>query len=301
MSVRIASETRVAAGIRALSKGVRRGSRRAIKGGVNTCKLVAHQLGKHPRRTIPLVVTVVLLLAIGLPVTLSLRQRHTSVRRAAIEVSTEPLAEKTRAIGSGRIAEARKLLAEGDITAAETIADSLIAADSTSPHGFILRGQTAIRSRDYEEAAGWFERAGDLKGGRRALRKDLPLILVDIGHMLTQRRAPSSLIDVAVNTLEAADTDIVSTWTTDKRYWLRWGAVHLREAAGLPYDTVQVTILDLKHAGSARTRRAAARRLGELGDPRAIPALEEARDNGLADPFVSPTAATVLQESFADR
>jgi len=70
------------------------------------------------------------------------------------------------------------------------------------------------------------------------------------------------------------------------------------EAKNMTVDMVTVYILDLKYAGSARTRISAAKKLGELGDTRAVPALEEAEKNILRDPFVSNAASTVLDQYF---
>ncbi|MBD3315127.1 MAG: hypothetical protein GF344_05025, partial [Chitinivibrionales bacterium] len=295
---RIAPDKRAVSGVQMLKAGMRRGSRSALDGAVKTYTMAADRLAGRPKRTVPLILGLCLVLATGFSVLITVHTRRQAARRAAIEVSTKPPAEGRAAMGLGLVADARNLLTEGDITNARTIADSILTTDPDAHQGLILQGQISIRSGRYDEAERWFQRVKRLRGGNRAVARTLPLILVDVGHQLVRGQAPASLIDLAVRTLEAANSDIVRAWTTDKRYWLRWGAVSIREAQSLPYDTVAVYLLDLKHAGSARTRRTAARKLGELGDPRAVPALEEARNKGLADPFVSPTAAAVLKEKF---
>ena len=63
------------------------------------------------------------------------------------------------------------------------------------------------------------------------------------------------------------------------RYWERWNAVRALERMekGDRIDWVEVYLLDLQHAGSCGTRVRAARKLAELGDPRAVEALLRVR------------------------
>jgi len=70
--------------------------------------------------------------------------------------------------------------------------------------------------------------------------------------------------------------------TTSPRYWLRWNAIAALEkmGGGDRVDRVQAYSLDLQHAGSCGTRVRAARELAKLGDARAVPALEEAKEKG---------------------
>jgi hypothetical protein len=70
------------------------------------------------------------------------------------------------------------------------------------------------------------------------------------------------------------------------------------KSADVYIDMVNVYILDLKYAGSTRTRISAAKKLGELGDERAVPALQEAKNRGFRDPMVALTASTVLDNNF---
>jgi hypothetical protein len=68
--------------------------------------------------------------------------------------------------------------------------------------------------------------------------------------------------------------------TQSPRYWPRWNAVRALEArgAGDRVDLARVYALDLLHAGSCDTRRAAAQKLAALRDPRVLPELSRARE-----------------------
>ncbi|MFL5302016.1 MAG: hypothetical protein ACJ79R_16905, partial [Anaeromyxobacteraceae bacterium] len=66
--------------------------------------------------------------------------------------------------------------------------------------------------------------------------------------------------------------------TGGERYWPRWNAVRALEARGRAdqVDYARVYALDLVHAGSCDTRRAAANKLARLRDRRVLPELERA-------------------------
>lgn len=120
----------------------------------------------------------------------------------------------------------------------------------------------------------------------------------DLKRELTKNRAPQSLIDLIIITLSAANRPVVREWVNDNYYWLRWNAVKIIQAENINVDMVNVYILDLKHAGSSRTRINAAKKLGKSGDRKAIPALIEAENRGFRDPFVAGTASSVLDQYF---
>jgi hypothetical protein len=77
--------------------------------------------------------------------------------------------------------------------------------------------------------------------------------------------------------LPDADDDLLQM-TRSPRYWTRWNAVRALEARGTAsrVDRSRVYALDLLHAGSCDTRRAAAARLTSLRDPSVIPELTRA-------------------------
>ena len=70
------------------------------------------------------------------------------------------------------------------------------------------------------------------------------------------------------------------------------------EAAGVKVDMVNIYMHDLNSNASIRTRIRAAEKLGELGDRRAVPLLEEIGSRRMRDPFVSATARNVLSKYF---
>ena len=177
-------------------------------------------------------------------------------------------------------------------------AESLKKTKSTAPYGYIFSGQIALKDEKYEKAAIEFQQAKKQRGGKRIIKKNISGILRAVQPELKKDEAPQSLIDLVAVTLSAAKEPEVDKWIEHTHYWIRWNAVSIKKRADLAVDTVKVYILDLKHGGSMRTRVRAARKLGEAGDKRAIEPLKEAKEKGIRDPFVSGTAATVLEKYF---
>ena len=70
-----------------------------------------------------------------------------------------------------------------------------------------------------------------------------------------------------------------------RHYWLRWNSIRMLEKLGYSnqVDWVRAYILDLRHEAACSTRKLAARKLGELGDKRALPALRQAQKKGFLD------------------
>jgi hypothetical protein len=89
--------------------------------------------------------------------------------------------------------------------------------------------------------------------------------------------------------------------TASSSYWQRRNAVRALERLGLEdrIDWVGMALLDLRHESSCRIRMNAARRLASLGagDPRVLPALEEARRDEL--PHAICNLRQVLDETIA--
>lgn len=192
-----------------------------------------------------------------------------------------------------------KILIDNDsLKEAEKIARDLTRMKSTLEYGHTLLGRIGIRNGDYKEAIERLDFVKERKKGKKLIEEELDKIISDSKIQLMKMKAPATLISLIAITLEAADNPTVHEWVGDTQYWLRWNAVYIMESAGIPIDMVEVYILDLKHAGSASTRVSAAKKLGELGDKRAIPALKEAEKKGLRDPFVSGTASLVLKNYF---
>lgn len=196
------------------------------------------------------------------------------------------------------VKECRAKIEDKDFRGAEEIAANMIETGSKPAFGYILLGELQIHQGNYSKAKINFEHALKEPRGKGTIRRELSSILPRIGKRLTRGKAPHSLITLAAVTLKAAKTSIVKDWVGDQQYWRRWNAVYIMETANVPVDMVPVYILDLKYAGSSRTRARAAKKLGEIGDKRAIPALQDAKSKGLRDLFVSLTASTVLENNF---
>ena len=219
--------------------------------------------------------------------TIKTRQVQNESPIITIPISNEPL-----------IDSCKLFLKNNNLTATRRAAQKLTRSKSAPAYGYIYLGRTAIRQGSYTEAAEVFESAKKKNRGKSALKNELDLIMDDIYIALTKNRAPQSLINLVVITLSAADKETVHEWIDDTHYWLRWNAVKIAQAENINVDMVNVYILDLKHAGSGRTRINAAKKLGSLGDRRAIPALKEAENRGIRDPFVAGAASSVLDQHF---
>ena len=189
-------------------------------------------------------------------------------------------------------------LKNNNLTEAKRVARKLTQSKSVPAYGYIFLGRTAIRRGNYTSAAEAFESAKKLKRGKSILKKELNSIMGDLKTELKKNKAPQSLIYLVVITLSAADEPIVREWVGDTQYWLRWNAVKIAQAESIEVDMVNVYILDLKYAGSSRTRINAAKQLGKLCDNRAVPALKEAENRGIRDPFVAGAAGSVLDQHF---
>lgn len=196
------------------------------------------------------------------------------------------------------IERCKTLIQKDSLDEAEKVARDLTKLKSTLEYGHIFLGRIAVKNGNYKEAIETFDFVKERKKGKHILKEELSLILQDSKTELSKMKAPASLVSLLAITLDVADKPIVREWVEDEQYWIRWNAVYIMEAASIPVDMVNVYILDLKHAGSASTRVNAAKKLGDLGDQRAVPALKEAEEKGLRDPFVSGTASLVLKNYF---
>ena len=196
------------------------------------------------------------------------------------------------------IEKCKNFIQKDNLDEAEKVARDLTKMKSTLEYGHIFLGRIAVKNGNYKEAIETFDFVKERKKGKYILKEELGMILQDSKIQLAIMKAPASLISLLAITLDVADKPILRKWVEDKQYWLRWNAAYIMEAASIPVDMVNVYILDLKYAGSASTRVNAVKKLGELGDQKAVPALKEAEEKGLRDPFVSGTASLVLKNYF---
>ncbi|MDR2578174.1 MAG: protein kinase [Chitinispirillales bacterium] len=162
-------------------------------------------------------------------------------------------------------------------------------------YGRLFEAMTALCGGRYNDAAALFTEVGKLDGWENAVRREHPFFIHYLGNRM-ERELPESLTDLYARHLRMHDNQQMKAWTGDRHYWVRWNAVRILQRSGATVDLVPVLILDLDHAGSARTRIRAAERLGDTGDRRAIPALTAARDN--RNHPASSTARRVLSEKF---
>lgn len=160
-----------------------------------------------------------------------------------------------------------------------------------------------IEAQAYKGSALAF--AGQLGEARLALRKalqadpslaDRETVARAAVRTLDERGADRSL--VLENRTPAMERSLFAA-TRSIRYWERWNAVRSLEKLGLGegIDWVEVYLLDLRHAGSCGTRMQAARKLAELGDPRAIETLLDVR--GTKMPGWACNLDAVIDEAVA--
>jgi len=200
--------------------------------------------------------------------------------------------------GKKLVAAYHDAFAAGDLDSALRSAAALTGMRGGAGRGLFLRAVAECRSEDYDEALGTFDAAAKIPGAKKLFEKNRDYVIGLLMHALEKKRADEYLINILAHQFRAADHRLIREAVKDTRYWLRWNAVRVCEAGGRSVDMVEVYMLDLAHAGSAQTRIRAVKKLGELGDRRAIPALKRARAKGLADPFVSAAAAETLTKVF---
>jgi hypothetical protein len=135
-----------------------------------------------------------------------------------------------------------------------------------------LHGDVACADRAYGECLARYEAALEARPvlGRDPRLRENAFALAARGE---DRRAVVALLA----RIPEADDDLFRM-TQSARYWTRWNAVRALEARGADrrVDLARVYALDLLHAGSCSTRRAAAMKLTLLRDPRVVPELTQA-------------------------
>lgn len=196
------------------------------------------------------------------------------------------------------------------------------------PPGPEERVEAALHSGRLHEAALWAEQwAGEVPDDPRAhlwkaraerrlghpdaardametaLRLD-PSLAVDeevAGDMVDLLDAKGADLSLVLRHSSGAVREALVRATTSPSYWQRHNAVRALEKLGLEarIDRVGVALLDLRHERSCRIRMNAARRLASMGagDPRVLPALEEARRDEL--PHAICNLRQVIDETIA--
>lgn len=192
------------------------------------------------------------------------------------------------------LAHADSCMERDEIDSARAVLTGLLATDDVALRAHIHLALLERLDGDRDRSDELLGRIARIPNARREFRSRKEQVYGLLARLLNQGRGDTAA-GVVAHTLKAADSRTVRAWMESPEYWLRWNAVRIRGAAGLSVDSVRVYALDLAHAGSMRTRARAARKLGELGDKRAVPALEQARDRGWQDPFVAAAASSSLE------
>ncbi len=206
------------------------------------------------------------------PFALLVRRSH---RRALAAAAAVALAGAAGALAqrSGALdREVASRLDARDLAGARQIVAAAEHARAGDPLLDKLRGDIACAARSPGECLRRYEAAlsaSPTLGRDRRLRKNA-LALAARGE---ERRA----VVAVLARLPAADEELLAM-TGSPRYWPRWNAVRALElrGQGARVDLPRVYALDLLHAGSCDTRRAAAEKLAALKDPRVVPDLTRA-------------------------
>jgi len=160
--------------------------------------------------------------------------------------------------------------------------------------GSLFNAMAALCADKFNDAATLFAEVQKLKGGEDAIRKEHPFYIKYLEAWI-ERELPDSLITLCATRLYLHDNSQLKAWLASEHYWVRWNAVYIQQKGGKKVDLVPVYILDLDYSASAATKIRAAKKLGELGDRRAVPALIAVRDG--RNP-ASSAARSVLREKF---
>lgn len=157
-------------------------------------------------------------------------------------------------------------------------------------------GRLELKKANYLTADNHFNTA--LEINKVVLKYQIDLLIDDLEEIFRKEKAPDPLVNLVSRTLSLSNHKRIHQWLDHHHYWIRWNTVKVMEAAGVKVDMVSIYMLDLNSNASMRTRIQAAEKLGELGDRRAVPLLEEIGSRRMRDPFVSATARNVLNKYF---
>jgi serine/threonine-protein kinase len=188
-------------------------------------------------------------------------------------------------------------LQENNRTLAEDAVDGLSTINSLHPLAEILIARVHIRNGMYDQAKAGLVRVEVSKGGKRAIRKELPLLLDDISRQLKAGPEPPELVDIVRYVLLAGKHPLVRSWVRSSSYWLRWNAADILRLSNVDVDMTSLFILDLSCRDNAQTRLQAIARLSTSDDRRALNALREAAQRGPSDPLVAQEARRVLERN----
>ncbi len=189
------------------------------------------------------------------------------------------------------------LIDQSNIELASMAAQKITELEPDLPQGHILAGRVALKSGEYTKARESFLLAKKQENGKSELEKEHIQIMADLSNELMQKEAEKSLILVVTAVLRPEDEALIGSWIQSENYWLRWNSVRIMQAGSRPVDMVNVYIFDLKYSDSEDIRINAVKKLGALGDIKAVPALEDAAGNN-TDPVVARIAQLILKKYF---
>lgn len=179
----------------------------------------------------------------------------------------DPAVQARKYLEAGELREAISVLVESRERTPKRADLALLLGEAYAQSGMRLRALSAYRQ------------AMELDAAYRRDRDLVRRIVAMLAHGETAGEAGELLAqmgEVSLDPLQEATKSANST--------LRWNAARVLRGMGQEPDYVLLYILDLKHE-DCFTRRRAAERLGGLGDKRAIPGLQEARQRSILANF----------------
>jgi len=130
-------------------------------------------------------------------------------------------------------AECLNALDRSERVLAHKAVSQLLEIGAAYPYTHLLMARVMIRDGDYSNAARHIVTAQLLDGGKKTMKKELPVILEEIGTRLAKGAAPAALIDIVVFTLSAGDHISVKKWAESENYWLQRNAELIRKKSQL--------------------------------------------------------------------
>ncbi|HUU01798.1 MAG TPA: adenylate/guanylate cyclase domain-containing protein [Myxococcota bacterium] len=174
---------------------------------------------------------------------------------------------------AGQFAKVEKALDQGRFAAALALMEKHPRRDT--PSGMAMQAHVLLSQKDPS-----VERAGNLL--MQVCKKDPTKlsesrVRADLVACLDQSNAGSIAEFISKTAFNQLQDELIAA-SRRKRYWLRWNAIHLllKNGAADEVDLGYAYIQDLRYAGSCSSRKRAAKKLAEMKDTRALPALREA-------------------------
>lgn len=210
--------------------------------------------------------------------------------------ASPPVTEGAPALGMGepltpqeRLSAIESLLEGGDVDRAQQVLRDVLAASDSSEAILLAQGHLAFARQQRETGTNIYQKALELSP---ALASNPRLAANLVSALGWETKLARDLIE---HHMSAVMVDALAERTGMPGYWGRLHALRLLESTGHGDRILQLeaALLDLKEADGCERKRDAVRRLGQLGDRRALAALRPIADMSLLRQFTSPQGCLV--------